>query len=147
MIQFLKKFFAYFSGSIDRRESLPEHVSDGESLCRFIFSDKNFSSRNRKVKHHAFAPKDNEVSVFRTVSLKQDDIWKLGQLHAGGVRGSPRARADLFVRAVRQVRLNVVSAPIPHPRHANIVDWPTDKEARQLAKMELANASTLVLPE
>ena len=147
MIQFLRKFFAYFSGSIDRRESLLERVSDDESLCRFIFSDKNFSSLNKKVKHHAFAPKDNEVSVFRTASLEQVDIWGSGQLYAGGVRGSPRARADLFARTVRQARLDVVSASTPHPRHANIVGWPTDKEARHLAKMELANASTLVLPE
>ena len=147
MIQFLRKFFAYFSGSIERGESLPERVSDGESLCRFIFSDKNFSSVNRRVKHHAFSPKDREVSVFRTASLNDGEIWKLGQERAGEVRGNPRARADLFARAVRQARLNVVSAPTPHPRHANIVDWPAQKELQQLAKMELANASTLVLPE
>ena len=147
MIQFLRKFFGYFSGSIDRGESLPERVADGESLCRFIFSDKMFSSRNRRVKHHAFSPKGKEVSVFRTVSLEEGEIWKLGRERAGEIRGNPRARADLFARAVRQARLNVLSAPRPHPRHANIVDWPAEKELQQRAKMELANASTLVLPE
>jgi hypothetical protein len=147
MIQFLRKFFVYFSGSTDRGEPLPERVADDESLCRFIFSDKMFSSINRRVKHHAFSPKGNEVSVFRTVSLEQDDIWKMGQLQAGGARGNPRARADLLTRAVRKARLNVLSAPKSHPRHANIVDWPAEKELQQRAKMELASASTLVLPE
>jgi len=145
MMQFLKRFFAFFGGSRNRGELLPREIASAEPITRFLFSEKLYAASARRVKHHAFAPRHGATSVFRIRDLGDDSIWLIGTEHVGAARGrAPLARADLSVRIVRQAKLEVIAEQATHSRHANITGWPTERERERLAAMELAKAARLV---
>lgn len=147
MMRFLKRFFAFFGGSRNQRNLLPREVSSAEPITRFLFSGKLYAASARRVKRHAFAPRNGETSIFRIHDLRDDLIWLIGAEVVGAARGRvPLARADLSVGTVREAGLEVAADQATHPRHANIVGWPTERERELLAAMELARASRLVMP-
>lgn len=116
-----------------------------EKLARFIFSSSHFSSQNFRVKHNAFLPTSaGEASVSRISDLPEPDIWPIGSVIATQRGQTLYARGDLLAHDVRQVQLDVTPAE-PPPRHANIVNWPTDKSAQKLRAMELAEKAKLVM--
>lgn len=87
------------------------------------------------------------LSVFQIAGLRDDEIWRFGREVAAEARGqSPRARAEITAAVVRAQSLDVVSAPETHPRHANIVGWPPEKEKIRAIALELATNATLKLP-
>ena len=96
------------------------------------------------MKPRAFqpAPKDHKTSVFRTVDLAEEEVWRLADEHAAGDRGKAEARAVLLVRQVTDAGLRVEPDDIP-PRHANLAGWPTAKDEWKSIAQELAADATL----
>ena len=128
--------------------TLAEPVSPAEKLARYLLDKSKFASTKSRVKANAFAPPpDGDVSVYRIDALSETEIWEIGQAFVAAVLDKPlRARADLSASDVFQAGLLVEAAPNPHPRHANITDWPPSKDKQLQIAAELAEASILVLP-
>lgn len=125
---------------------LNNQVEDSESITRFIFSSSDYKPSNQTVKHSAFMPaRDLVASVYRIDGCSETEISEIDQNFVSGLRGKPsKGRADILVREVRNVQLNVVSNPSPHPRHADITGYSSEAENRMKAVM-LAQRAKLVL--
>ncbi len=122
-----------------------KNIKAEEPIVRYIFSKSHFSIENHRAKYGAFVPPraSDEVSVYRIIDLEDDEIWRLGdEKVAVHVEKDIKARADLGVHQVIDIGLEVIPETKPHPRHANIMGWPDDRdEIRQLA-IELAESSS-----
>lgn len=132
-----------------RVSSVGEAVSPSEPLSRFILQRGQYRSSDNKVKYSAFMPaKDGKTSVYRVMDLLNQQIWKLGQVYVADKRRMPLlGRADIITSRVNHNGLEVESAPKPHNRHANIINWPADKGEKRLIAMELASAAKLNLKQ
>ena len=121
-------------------------VLPGEKLARFIFSKSQFSAMKREVKFWAFIPPSNskDISVYRTSSLTESEVWAIGLEYVQGKR-TLRARAGLSAEQVYNYNLKVIPDTQPHELHANITPFPADKSERQSIARKLALASKLVI--
>lgn len=120
-------------------------VDVAEPIARFLRSSSHLRPGLGRAHYSAFMPppgSSRDLSVYRTSDLTEPEIRGLGAAYVE--RGGPRLKgyATLLAKAVFEQRLDVQAAPNPHPRHANIVGWPSDPEARVVAK-SLADASVL----
>lgn len=77
--------------------------------------------------------------------LTSDEIWVIGEEYVAPKRGLPiLARADLNVEDINPAsQVSINPEPTPHPRHADIVGWPSEKSEQKLIASELALASKL----
>jgi len=90
--------------------------------------------------------RDGETSVYRIIGLVDPEIFEIGQRYVANKRNKPLlGRADIEVSKVFDRDLSVISDPNPHPRHANIVDWPEEREKYRLLAVELAAEAELHL--
>lgn len=118
-----------------------------EVTARFILSRSHYRSSDLRAKPLAFEPsgKDRTTSVFRTVGLRDPQIWEIGSAFVAKPRGrNIHARADVSVRSVQALAL-VITPLEPPPRHALIGGWPAEKSATMSIAQQLAAKSTLVL--
>ena len=126
-----------------------ESVKPEEPLAHYILEKSYYRSSDNTVKPHAFmlpAGKD-EISVFRTISLSETEIWQIGITYVSEKRGKPLlGRAELIAKDVTSLGLDVKPDPVPHPRHANITGFPHgDSEKTRMFAVELAARATLHL--
>ena len=118
-------------------EPLTRYVTDSERMLLLPTKDH--------VHWRAFLPKtaDKDLSIARIENLAADDVCTLGiELAASGGR-TVYGRADFNrpqVQALTVARFDAVPAP-PPDRHAAIVGWPEDGNARKRACMELTAVS------
>jgi hypothetical protein len=127
-------------------EAIPE-LTDEDPLARFILFESHYAATTNRVKRAAFEPPPDGIatSVFAIRSLPEATVWELGQVFVATPRERTlKARADVRVRDVREVLLQVALDNVP-ARHANIVGWPADKSAKMLCAQELAARATLKL--
>ncbi len=126
-----------------------------ERLSRFILTKRHFSRMHQKVKVQAFKPHDpssehpeRQHSVYRTDDCSEEEIWSLGDEYVTRLRPDHKpilGRGDIKCKEVLEQDLLVVSAPVPHPRHANIVNWPEDESLREAKALELSRKAQLHL--
>lgn len=127
------------------------NVQPDERLTHFIFSKKHFSVVNQRVKYGAFVPQKKspeEISVYRTSSLTESEVWDIGREYVKSGDRTIKARADLLASDVYEIdfiHLKVIPDIRPHHLHANIVPIPIDREDRDEVLRELACLSKLVL--
>jgi hypothetical protein len=135
---------AWYDSSVPPRPPSPEPLDPLEPLSRFLTQSRQFAGD--RVKPRAFLPApDGITSSFRTRGLAEEGIWALGELRVASAQdGRLYGRGDLPVRSVTATGLRVDADDDP-PRHAGIVGWPEDKDARTSRAQELAAAATLVL--
>jgi hypothetical protein len=121
-------------------------VAEAEPIARFILSKEHFRSSNNTIRHNAFMPaRTNDLSVFRTQGLNKAQTIELGVEHVAPVRNKPiLGYAELIAAEVFSRRLRIIGTEIPHPRHANVTNWPGGLEDRVIAGY-MAAVSTLVL--
>jgi hypothetical protein len=120
-------------------------VAPDELLARYIIYSKWIRSSNQTVKQDAFIPPDSELSVTRHLHLTEEGIWKIGRKIIDGTPRSLYGRADVKTSHVIAQRLNVVPQPEDdNPNHANIINWPPDKDARKMCALEIARAAQFV---
>lgn len=90
--------------------------------------------------------KDGEVSVFRTKDLTCQQSDEIGRLYVAQKQSKTLlGRAKIATSSVLKQDLNVEADPQPHPRHANIVGWPTDRSKHKLIAIKLAAKAQLHL--
>ena len=127
----------------------PEPLSANEPLTRFVTDRDHFDKPPGKVHWRAFRPKseESELSIARIHDLAIGEIWNLGQEMAGTPSGrTVVGRADFLLSHVRAARLNSSALDVvpdePPRRHALIIGWPSDRDARKLLSMLLASDAT-----
>jgi len=123
-------------------------VAASEQIARYILSKRQFSASNRTVKYGAYLPApDGETSVYRISNLSDDAIWTIGQEYVA--KSSSRSlygRGDTAAEVIMTTGLDIVPEVTPHPLHANIVNWPSEKDERKILAIEIANEAVLTLP-
>jgi hypothetical protein len=126
---------------------LEEEVSPSESVARFITQKSYYRPSNRTVRHNAFMPnRDGETSVYRIIDLDDKEIFEIGHRFVADEMKKPlMGRADIMVSKILERDLRVEPDPKPHPRHANIVDWPEDESKHKLIALEIAAEAELHL--
>jgi hypothetical protein len=126
-----------------------DSVADDELLARYIFHSGYIRSSDKTVKQNAFIPPNNlELSVTRHINFTEDDIWSMGKNAATHRKLPLYGRADVKTEYVKKQNLEVRPQPIrnhpdvgDNPNHANIVNWPLEKNDRKMIALEIANAS------
>ncbi|MFH0926839.1 MAG: hypothetical protein V1872_14615 [bacterium] len=123
-----------------------EAFEDTEQLSRYILSESQFSKTKSRVKYSAFMPaSDGKTSVFRIYNLTENEIWEIGENEVAQKRDKALlARADIKASHILKTGLSIIPDDSP-PRHANIDNWPSEKERQRLIALELAEESSLFL--
>ena len=126
---------------------MEELVSPSEPTARFITQKAYYRSGDKTVKHNAYMPnKNGETSIYRTTGITGPEIYEIGQKYVGKIIGrSIKGHAEILVSEIIKHRLAVKADPSPHPRHANIIDWPDEKTEQRIIAMELADNALLHL--
>lgn len=119
----------------------PDSIDADETLSRYAYESRHYRM-DGTPKTKAFEPDRNEeVSVFRIDGLTGAEVWRLGD-EAGETRGkAAKASITFLVARVYAAGLGLDSAE-PPPRHAVIVDWPTD-HLRLKRQQELASVAVV----
>lgn len=123
-------------------------VKPSESLARFIIEESKIRKSDNSVKLGAFlpAPTDLTTSVFRIDALPKDQVAEIGRQHVASARDKPLyGWGQLMTKDVTGAGLDVAVDTKPHPLHANIIGWSSDRSAQKLQAMKLAENATLVL--
>jgi hypothetical protein len=141
----LKKLCEVFLGRRDRLTSTdPETLEQSSTLSRFIFSRKQYNVD--RPKPNAFLPPSTNlaISAIWIDNLSDTEIWRIGDDVVGRARNKPAlARADIEAKILADVSLTILPDPEPHPRHVNILGWPTEKDERLAVALELCAKSIL----
>jgi hypothetical protein len=98
----------------------------------------------------AFMPstKTKATSVYRTSCCGEGRIWRIGELFVERKRKDEReilARADTQAARVFQEGLRIDAHLLPHPRHADLANWPDDKAQQKDKALALAQAAILLV--
>jgi hypothetical protein len=120
----------------------PNTVHPHEITSRFLI-DGQVRTENKEVKYPAFIPpKSLKLSIFRTSTLSEQEIWTLAVEKVEPSRGPVIGRAELTVSAIGEEKLQVVPDKDPNSKHVDVVGWPVDRDARvTIAKVLAAKAS------
>lgn len=152
MIPYLKKLFKGLRKSAPRPEPTTNILAN-ETVSRFLTSKSQFAKSKNIVKYSAFKPnRDGETSVYRTTGISNTEIWLIGEKFVrtpiAKRHGSCTlyGRGDIEAKEILNASLALVPKPKPHPRHADILNWPENNENRLMLAIMLANKATLHLP-
>jgi hypothetical protein len=120
--------------------------------------EENFSVAKNELKFRAFLParRDSELSIMRTQTLLEPDVWGLGVTVAQASGRTVYARGDFLAPHVRacftdpwRLSARPDAEPPNHQLHALVEGWPpaTEIEIRKsLAQQLRANAQLQVRP-
>ncbi len=148
MIRFLKVWWGTFR-EFSLKNFPSNNIDPTERISRYILNRKGkFSRENQRVKYSAFLPPPNlEMSVYRIDDLGEHDIWEIGTKYVAEPQGKHvYARGDLRAKTIFSVGLGIAPDPKPHKLHANIINWPVEKDKQKMRAVELANAAVLQIP-
>lgn len=108
-------------------------------------SSTHYSRKYKKVKTAAFLPRDRILSIFGITGLTESDIWDIGEKYVTQPIGrNLHGRAEIIPQLLRQYDL-VLDIDNNPTRHANIIDWPPDKDAQKSIALDLAEQAELKL--
>lgn len=133
------RFLARLRASSTTDSSALGPVDPVEVVVRFALE----SNKLKKQSSTIFLPdRRGETSVYRSRGLDEAAIWSLGATEVASPGGrSLRGRADVVAQSALDIGLSVVAEISEHPRHANIVGWPSEKSAQKELALRLAQAS------
>ena len=123
-------------------------IEPKEYLTRYIIDKNYYRISDKTVRHNAFMLPANSraLSVFRISDFHLNSIWDLGERYVATPRNKPLlGRADVIASQVFNKGLGITPEDDPHPRHANIVDWPDEREKQKMIAVELASEAQLQL--
>lgn len=151
MTSYLDRLRKFWDRIFQKSDLLPSFIDPSERLSRFILTRRYIKSSRNSVSPQAFMPstRTRETSVYRTEQCSETAIWEIGDNYVTALHPEHKpivGRGDLITHDILNNRhLRVVTSPVPHPRHANIVDWPVEKEKILMIATELAHGATLVI--
>ena len=121
-------------------------IDPKERLSRFILSKNEFRPSDQTVKPKAFVPpKNKRLSVYRTSTLTEDEIWSIGNEFVAQPRGKTLyGRADLLAQDVCTLQQKVEPETSIHPLHADIIPWPDGRDDILFLATQLALRSKFV---
>lgn len=120
-------------------------VAPDELLSRYITSSKWIRKQDQTVKQDAFIPPNSELSVTRHLGLTERAIWIIGEKIVESTPRSLHGRADVKTSHVIAQCLDVVPQPEDgNPNHANIINWPPDKDTRKMCALGIARVAHFV---
>jgi hypothetical protein len=126
-------------------DGIGNKVSSLETVTRYLFTEKHYAKTTGREKYPAFLPKDGKTSIFRIVSLANEQIWNIGNYVAKESSRTLRARGDLVASDVFNESLGIESDTKGHRLHANIVGWPSHQAKIKLLAIKLADKAQLYL--
>jgi len=153
LIDSLRRFWRFLLSIFVGADHLPDRVLPEEPVSRFILDKDQFRQERGFIYPAAFLPskKTANTSVYRVESLPETRIWQLAEKFVTALRADKKrvlARADIKAKTAFHQDLAIQPDRLPHPRHANIINWPTDRSAQKAKALELAkNAKLRVRPE
>jgi hypothetical protein len=113
-------------------------VLPSEPISRFLLNDE-LRPDKVTIRHTAFIPpRTLRHSVYRVSDLSDQQIWTLAVENVEPHRGPVVGRGDLTVSQIMAKHLKLSLDADPASRHANIVDWPEDRNERATIAKELA---------
>lgn len=78
--------------------------------------------------------------------MADPEIWAIGEKFVAPRRGSIHGRADVNSLVVYQIPgFAVELTGKPHPRHADIIGWDSDRKKARLQAEKLADEASLIL--
>lgn len=121
-------------------------LNKNEQVSRYLLSKSQFSTLKGRVKYSAFMPApDGKTSIFRIYDLTEREIWEIGDREVAQKRNKALlGRADITASHILKSGLRIIPDDTP-PRHANINNWPSEKDKQRLIALELADDSSLYL--
>ena len=127
---------------------MDEVVDPGEEIARFLRSSSHLRRGMGRPHFAAFLPRlqDGDISVYRTLGLERADIVDLGARFVARPELPLQGHCTLTAQDLCAEGLDVVPAPDPHERHANVCGWTADPKNRIIAK-KLADKAILVVYE
>ena len=127
--------------------SPPEDIAGDELHARYIFERRHIRG-DGTVKPDSFVPyRHVELSVTRHIGLTEERIWEIGS-DVARMRSKPlRGRAEAVTSVFTSAKLQVVAAPIEdNLNHANVVNWPADKESQKALAQQIVRSVEFVPP-
>lgn len=121
-------------------------IDSNERLSRFVMSRNEFRPSDQTVKAKAFIPPRNKrLSVYRTSTLSEEEIWSIGNELVAEPRGKTLyGRADLLAQDVYALQQKVEPETSVHPLHADIIPWPDGRADILFLATQLAVRSKFV---
>lgn len=149
-MSYLDRLRRFWDRIYQKPDLLPSDIDPRERLSRFILTKRHIKPATSRVSPQAFIPSTRtaETSVYRTERCAEQAIWEIGDNYVTALHPSHKpviGRADLIAQVVFTQQLRVVSSPVPHPRHANIIGWPVEREKILMIATELADKATLII--
>ena len=121
-------------------------VAADEQITRFLVHSNEFRRGQNRVDYAAFMPDQRgEKSVYRTSGLNAEQIRDIGFQHVENENRRMKGEGRVLARAIFAAGLTVEPAPKPHPRHANIRGYQSERAANRNAAQKIAQAAELVL--
>lgn len=116
-------------------------IRDSETLIRFIFSPYHIR-KDESLKWQAFKPLNDETSVTIKNNLSDKNLHSIGKKIESARKKKKQTsllgEARIFAQTVYNNKLDILSAPSKNnPNHANIIDWPNDKDEYMMVCKEL----------
>lgn len=148
MVIYLRQFCEFLLATFLKIDWMPRVVAPGECTTRFIFYKNHFNESKGEISPAAFmpSPKTFTISIYRTTGCRERKVWLIGDLFVAHYRTDPRklvARADLDAGSFFDQGLIIVPNPSPHPRHADVTNWPNDKAQQKIKAIALAQVAAL----
>ena len=121
-------------------------IDSNERLSRFVLSRSEFRPSDQTVKAKAFVPpKNKRLSVYRTSTLTEDEVWSIGNEFVAQPRGRTLyGRADLLAPDDYDLQRRVEPETSTHPLHADIIPWPDGRDNILFLATQLALRSKFV---
>jgi hypothetical protein len=146
------RFFAWLYNFIIK----PKTASPSSRITVYLKKKKrDYDEKTMKATFNAFKPREYdhrlETSVFDTEGMLEEKVWRLGHLwtvinprpYKSG-QENIKARGDFLAGVVLNGKsLKLAVDPSPHPKHHNILGWPADQTAQELAALELIVETTV----
>ena len=125
---------------------MDEVVDPGEEITRFLRSSSHLRRGMGRPHFAAFLPRlqDGDISVYRTLGMAMTDIVDLGSRFVARPELPLKGHCTLTAQDLFVEGLDVVPAPDPHERHANVCVWTADPKNRIIAR-KLADKAILVV--
>jgi hypothetical protein len=125
--------------------------------CYLKVKNKDFNPKDKTVLVGAFLLKQNngnwEKSLFNITKMLEKSIWAMGRrwtvinpFPRKSGKNPIKARADLQTTEILKEDLSVKISPSPHPRHVNILNWPSEEPSQLLKATQLVSKSIYKIP-
>lgn len=127
---------------------MQDTVEPSERITRYLRNSGHLRPGLGRPHFSAYLPQveNGDISVYRTSGLVTAEIRALGVDHVEQPGTPLKGHCDLQATEFFAEALNIVSAPNPHERHANVTGWTIAPRNRVIAR-KLADKATLTVYE